>query len=360
WRRYVRSHLPPLRVSAEREIEIVEELAVQLDATYARAKSAGASEADAIRDAEAEVPNWQDLARTLERIERPYVRQPALGDGNGGIMTGFIQDIRYALRALARAPGFSAVAVLTLALGIGATTIVYSLVDGILLKPLPIADPDRVVLARSLATNKSEMSVSFPDFQDWVARAKSFESLGAWRGFPSNLTGLGQPRQINIRQVTANLFDVLGVRPILGRGLTAADDQPGVDRVCLVSYGFWQRELGGDASAIGRHITLDETPVTVVGALPREFTIARQEDAFLPFSNFLRPGSFMYGRGNHFGLAAIGRLASGPTVESARAEIETISLQLAQEHPDTNSGQSGTARLLFDVLVGDARGMLWI
>ncbi len=86
--------------------------------------------------------------------------------------------------------------------------------------------------------------MSFPDFQDWVARAKSFEKLGAWRGFPSNLTGLGQPRQINVRQVTANLFDVLGVQPILGRGLTAADDQPGVDRVCLVSYGFWQRELG--------------------------------------------------------------------------------------------------------------------
>src|SRR4029453_19101495 len=136
----------------------------------------------------------------------------------GGVMTGFVQDIRYALRALARAPGFSAVAILTLGLGIGATTIVFSLVDGILLKPLPIADPDRVVLARSLATNKSEMSVSFPDFQDWVARAKSFESLGAWRGFPSNLTGLGQPRQINIRQVTANLFDVLGVRQSLAAG----------------------------------------------------------------------------------------------------------------------------------------------
>jgi putative ABC transport system permease protein len=360
WRRYVRSHLPPLRVSAEREIEIVDELAGQLDATYLRARSAGATETEAIARAEAEVPNWQDLARTLERIERPQVGPSAPGAGSGGLMTGFVQDVRYALRALARAPGFSAVAILTLALGIGATTIVYSLVDGILLKPLPIADPGRVVLARTLATDKSEMSVSFPDFQDWVARAKSFERLGAWRGVPSNLTGLGQPRQINVRQVTANLFDVLGVQPILGRGLTAADDQPGVDRVCLVSYGFWQRELGGDRSAIGRRITLDETPVTVVGVLPRDFTIAREEDAFLPFSNFLRPGSFMYGRGNHFGLSAIGRLAPGATVESARAEIETLSNQLAQEYPETNSGQGGTVRLLLEVLVSDARRMLWI
>jgi putative ABC transport system permease protein len=360
WRVYVRSHLPPLHVSPEREIEIVDELATQLDATCSRARSEGASHQEAVSRAEAEVPNWQDLARVLDRIERRHVAPPALGAGTGGFMTGFIQDLRYALRALARAPGFSAVAILTLALGIGATTIVYSLVDGILLKPLPIADPDRVVLARTLARNKSEISVSFPDFQDWVARAKSFEKLGAWRGFPSNLTGFGQPRQINVRQVTANLFDVLGVQPILGRGLTAADDQPGVDRVCLISYGFWQRELGGDRSAIGRRITLDETPVTVVGVLPRDFTIAREEDAFLPFGNFLRPGSFMYGRGNHFGLAAIGRLAPGATVESARAEIETISKQLEQEYPATNSGQSGTARLLFDVLVSDARRMLWI
>ncbi len=360
WRHYVHGHLPTLRVSPEREIEIVDELAAQLDATYSSARSSGATEEEAIRRAEAEVPNWQDLARTLERIERPHQPSPAPGAGSGGVMIGFVQDIRYALRALARAPGFSAVAILTLALGIGATTIVYSLVDGILLKPLPIADPDRVVLARSVATDKSEMSVSFPDFQDWVARAKSFEKLGAWRGFPSNLTGLGQPRRINVRQVTANLFDVLGVQPMLGRGLTAADDQPGVDRVALVSYGFWQRELGGDASAIGRRITLDETPVTVVGVLPRDFTIARKEDAFMPFSNFLRPGSFMYGRGNHFGLAAIGRLAPGATVESAQAEIETIAKQLAQEYPQTNSGQGGAVRLLFDVLVSDARSMLWI
>ncbi|MGH9384369.1 MAG: ABC transporter permease [Vicinamibacterales bacterium] len=360
WRHYVRSHLSPLHVSSEREIEIVEELAAQLEAIYSRARSAGASHREAIDRAEAEVPNWQDLARTLDRIERRHVPSPTVGASTGGLMTGFIQDIRYALRALARAPGFSAVAVLTLALGIGATTIVYSLVDGILLKPLPIRDPDRVVLARELSTDKTEMSISWPNFQDWVARTKSFESLGAWRGVPANLTGLGQPRRIQVRQVTANLFDILGVRPVAGRGLTAADDQWGVERVCLVSFGFWQRELGGDPSAVGRRITLDEVPVTIVGVLPRDFTVARQEDAFLPFGNFLRPGSFMFGRGNHFGLAAIGRLAPGITLEMARAEIETLAQQLALEHPETNTGNGGTARLLFDVLVDDARSMLWI
>jgi predicted permease len=361
WRRHVRAHLPPLHVSSEREIEIVEELATQLEAIFLRAKSEGASDHEALERAEAEVPDWQDLARALERLERPPTTPPALGAGTGGIMTGFIQDVRYALRALARAPGFAAVAVLTLALGIGATTIVYSLVDGILLRPLPIADPDRVVLARELSPDKSEMSLSWPNYLDLAARAKSFQSIGAWRGLQVNLTGLGQPRQINARQVTASLLDVLGVQPIIGRGITPADDQWGVDRVCLVSYGFWQRELGADPSAIGRPITLDDVPVTVVGVLPREFTVARQEDVFLALGpTMLRPGSFVFGRGNHFGLAAIGRLAPGATVESARAEVETIATQLALEYPDTNSGNGGTARRLFDVLVSDTRSMLWV
>ena len=130
-------------------------------------------------------------------------------------MSGFIQDVRYAARAIVRAPGFALVAVATLALGIGATTIVYSLVDGILLKPLPIAAPDRVVLARELNARGNEFSVSWPNFVDWQARATSFESLAAWRGVPANFTSGDRPRRIMTRQVTWNVFDVLGVRPVL-------------------------------------------------------------------------------------------------------------------------------------------------
>ena len=369
WRRYVRDRLPPLDISAEREIEIVDELALQLEAAYETARLRGASDAEARAAAASEVTDWATLASTLTRIERrSQSEMPAtsrasrdshvIGVPRRRYMAGLAQDVRYAVRTLLRAPGFAAIAITTLALGIGATTIVFSLVDGILLKPLPIANPDRVVLAREVMPSGVEASVSWPNFVDWRDRAKSFEALAAWRGLPANLTGVDRPRRLMIRQVSWNLFDVLGVRPIVGRGLTQADDQPGVERVGLVSYGFWQRELGGSDAAIGRRIVLDETPVTVVGVLPANFTIARQEDVFVPFGNFLTPTSFHFYRGNHTGLAGIGRLKADATVESARAELATIAAQLAQEHPQTNSGQSATLSPLFEVLVSTSRPML--
>ncbi|MGE3488901.1 MAG: ABC transporter permease [Vicinamibacterales bacterium] len=359
WRRYVRSRISHLPVDAGRETEIVEELASQLSATYERELAGGATEAAARAAADAEVPDWPALADTLTRIERPYVEPAAAGAGTGGFMTGLVQDVRYALRALARAPGFTAVAVLTLALGISAATIVYAMVDGILLRPLPIHQPDRVVLTRELV-NGDELSVSWPNFLDWRDRATSFEQLAAWRGVTTNLSGIGEPQRLMARQVTANLFGVLGVAPILGRDLTAADDQPGVERVCLVSYGFWQRQLGADPGAIGRRLLLDEVPTTIVGVLPESFTVARVEDVFLPYGNFLAPGSFMLGRGNHFGLAGIGRLKPGVSVSEANAEIAGLARQLELEHPATNSGNGGIVRPLHDVLVGPARPMLLV
>ena len=324
WRQYIRERLPALDVPAERENEIIDELALQFEAAYEHARSQGADEEEAHRRALTEVPDWQALADALLRIERtvaarlplrPWRSDPVvIGANRGGLMTGLVQDLRYATRALSKAPGFAAVAIVTLALGIGATTVVYSLVDGILLRPLPIASADRVVLAREVSTNGVEISVAWPNFVDWKERARSFENLAVWRGLPANLTGTEKPRRLLTRQVSWNLLDVLGVRPVMGRNFTLADDQPGVERVGIVSYGFWLRELGGDRSAIGRKIMLDEAPVTVVGVLPADFTVARQEDVFLPLGNFLTANSPMQLRGNHNGLAAVGKLAPGATV----------------------------------------------
>ncbi len=362
WRCYVREHLPPLQVSAERESEIVDELAGQLEATFERARGGGASESEARQRALAEVPDWDSLARTLGRIERPHTQPPAIGAGSGGLMTGLLQDLRYALRALRRAPGFAAVAIVTLALGIAATTIVYSIVDGILLRPLPINDADRVMLSRETSPDGSDMSLAWPNYLDWRTRQTSFESLAAWRGLTANLTGIEQPRRLNVRHVTWELLSTLGVTPAHGRDFTPADDQPGVARTAIVSHGFWQRQLGGTAEALGRQIMLDETPATVIGVLPRDFTIAREEDILLPVGTFLEgPVLAMYnGRGNHFGFAAIGRLKPGVSVDTARAEIVSIARQLEQEYPNTNSGNGATVRPLFDVLVSDARPMLYV
>src|SRR5436190_19527192 len=157
-------------------------------------------------------------------------------------MTGLAQDLRYATRALRRAPGFAAVSIATLALGIGATTIVYSIVDGILLRPLPIADPERVMIARE-TIGDDPMSLSVPNYQDLRARQTSFEVFAAWRGLTANLTGIEEPRRLNVRQVTADLFSTLGVKMMLGRDFTPEDDKFGVDRTAIVSYAFWQREL---------------------------------------------------------------------------------------------------------------------
>ncbi len=172
WRHYVRSQLPPLDVPPERETEIVEELAVQLESTYERARANGATDDEARRLAMNEIPDWSAFAQTRDDASNGHTCQPpAAGAGAGGIMTGLIQDIRYALRALQRAPGFAAVSIVTLALGIAATTIVYSIVDGILLRPLPIADPDRVMLARE-AIDGEDMSLSVPELSSTSARGK--------------------------------------------------------------------------------------------------------------------------------------------------------------------------------------------
>ncbi len=359
WREYVRSQLPPLPVAAEREIEIVDELASQLESSYERARANGASDDEARRLAMSEVPDWRAFARTVTSVERSIAPPPSIGAPGGGIMIGFLQDVRYAIRALRRAPGFAAVSIITLALGIAATTIVYSIADGILLRPLPIRDPDRVLMARETFGN-TPGSVAWPNFEDWQKRQTSFEQLAAWRGLASNLTSVDNPRRLNTRQMTWNMLSVLGVTPALGRDFSRDDDQPGVPRTAIVSYGFWQSQLGGSADAIGKSIMVDETPVTVIGVLPQHFTIARQEDLLMPLGNFFESGSSFFARGNHLGLTAVGRLKNGVSLETARAEITAIARQLAQEYPATNSGTGVIVMPFFEVLVGDARPMLYI
>ena len=240
------SQLPPLAVSAEREIEIVEELAVQLESIYERARARGATDDEARAARDRRSARLGGLRAHVGKIERPYIQPPAAGAGSGGFMTGFIQDIRYALRALKRAPGFAAVSILTLALGIGATTIVYSIVDGILLRPLPIADPDRVMLARETVT----------DARTWHRRGRT-SSTGRRARPRSNIRRLARPDREphrhrpaaapHVRQVTWNLLSALGVKVAVGRDFTADDDKWGVERTAIVSYAFWQRELGGSA-----------------------------------------------------------------------------------------------------------------
>jgi putative ABC transport system permease protein len=371
WRDYVAARLPPLGVAAERELEIVEELAQQLEAAHAAALARGADEAAATAIAAAEVPDWRALATELARIERrsPRARSgrpsnpshsPGADPSRGGLMSGWSRDLRYALRSLQRAPGFASFAVATIAMGIAATTIVYSLVDGVLLRPFPIADPDRLTVLSSTDPDGNRMSLSWPDYLDLREQASSFSAIGAWAPERVNYVGGDRPELLPARRVTAGLFELLGVRPERGRLFLESDDAPGAEPVAVVSHRFWVGRLGGDPAAVGRAIRLGDHPVTVVGVLPASFSINRREDVFQPLGPLLAPGNYRLARENHWGLYAIARLRPGVELEAARTEVRALGQRLSAAHQDTSAGQGAELLTLRDSVVGQVRSLLWI
>src|SRR5580700_5913072 len=190
-------------------------------------------------------------------------------------MGTFWQDLRYGARMLLRNPGFAIVAILTLAIGIGANVVIFSIVNGVLLKPLPFRDSGRVVTIWETDANRNVTrgTASAAEFLDWRDMNHVFEELSAWRALYFTITGSGEPEQVWGSQVSGNFFRMLRVSPILGRDFTAEDEQPGHEQVVILSYGLWQRHYGGDASIVGKSILVDEQPFTVIGVLPRAFSL---------------------------------------------------------------------------------------
>jgi len=250
-------------------------------------------------------------------------------------MFGLPQDLRFALRMLRRSPGYAAVSVGTLALAIGATTALYSVIDGVLLRPLPYRDPERLVVIWEKAPSFPEMSVSYPDFLDWRKAQSSFEELGALRVRSFNLTGTGRAERIEGRMMTQTMLPLLGVQPALGRNFTAEEDAPGGPPVALLTWGFWQRSFGRDPRVVGRTIGLDGTSYTVVGVLPRSFHADTfrypivDGDVYVPLG---RIDPLMNRRGSHPGIFATGRLKPGVTLAQARADLESIGRALGEKY----------------------------
>jgi len=224
------------------------------------------------------------------------------------------QDLRYGVRMLVQKPGFTFIAVLTLALGIGANTAIFSVVNAVLLQPLPDGEPDRLVwMWGNIRNSGNRASVSPPDFLDYRAQNSVFEQFGAsfTVASPVNLTGDGEPERLNGRVVTANYFDALGVRPLHGRVFKTEEEQFGRHRVAVLSYGLWQRRFGADQTIIGREITLSEENCTVIGVMPPDFRPPLAADLWLPMP-LDHPG--MKARQSHF-LRPIGKLKAGVTLE---------------------------------------------
>jgi putative ABC transport system permease protein len=267
----------------------------------------------------------------------------------------FWQDIRFGFRTLLRSPATSAVALLTLALGIGANTAIFSVVNGVLLEPLPYPDPDAlvVVLESNPGLGFPRFSVSPPNFDDWRHQNQVFESMAAISRGRFNLTGGDRPEAVPGEQVTPELFRVLGVQPVLGRGFLPEEGRPGGPKVAVLSHGLWQRRFGSDRAALHRQILIDGESFTVIGVMPPGFELRSQTQIWLPLPWDFTPDS----RGGHF-LSVLARLKPGVSLEKARTEMKAIAARLEQQYPDSNHGWTTEVRRLHDALVEDVRPAL--
>jgi putative ABC transport system permease protein len=249
-------------------------------------------------------------------------------------MEVFLQDVRYALRGLKQSPGFAAAAILTLSLGMGATTAIFSVIRAVLLVPLPYAEPERRVMIWSRWKDFDKTWVATGEVADYRRLCPSFESVAAWDSNRANLTGDAEPVRIGIAGVTASTFETLGTAPILGRGFTAEEDMPGGPPVAVLSFGLWQNRFGGDPTVVGRSIELDGQARRVVGVMPRgfalptDFTVDAAEPSQLWVPAQIDPGTNDHG--NH-GLYAAAKLRRGATAKQASAELQTVAANLTRE-----------------------------
>jgi putative ABC transport system permease protein len=266
------------------------------------------------------------------------------------------QDLRYAVRSYAKAPSFTAVVLVTLALGIGASTAIFSLVNGLLLRPLPYPESDRLVYLNEVTPRGDQISVSWPNFVDWRARQHSFEALALSRGESLTLTGVERPERLRARRVSGNFFDVLGVRAARGRLFTAEQDRATTPADVVVTYAFWQDRLGGSPDVLGTALTLDGRSFTIVGVLPPRFRfLGRDYDLFVPVGLIADGSQNILDRGNHQGFFAFGRLMPGISLDAARTEMQAIAASLQREYPKTNTNVNVKATPLSAQLVSDVR-----
>jgi len=275
-------------------------------------------------------------------------------------MDSFFKDIRYGVRSLVKRPGFTAVALITLALGIGANTAIFSLINAVLIRPLPFDQPERLVWAwGNIRNGGNRASVSPLDYLDYRAQNNTFEQFAAMLSFAAsaNLTGDGEPERLVARATTGNFFQALGVAPSRGRAFTLENEKPGNDQVAVISYDFWQKRFGGDTGLIDKKIILDGKTFTVVGVMGREFDFPAGTQLWIPLNFDTTPG--LKQRRAHF-LRPIGRLKAGVTLAQAQADTDAVARRLEASYPDTDTGWNLRMVPLREQIVGNLRPTLFI
>src|SRR5690349_1837610 len=273
-------------------------------------------------------------------------------------MDTLFQDLRYALRSLRNSPSFTVIAVLALALGIGANAAMFTIVNAVVLRPLPYKDSGRLVYLMEAFKRSPGMSFSYPEFQDYHDQNHVFDSMAAIQGEGFILSGGSTPQHLNGRNITSEFFGTLGVKPLLGRDFVASDDQAQSAPTAIIGYGLWQRRFGGDAQIVGKTVTMNDRDYTIIGVLPQGFTYRDQEyDVFVPLG--LHAGEEdAHRRSSHSGIYCVARLKSGITLKQAQADLDAIAAVLEQQYPQPNKNISVAAQLLQDRVVGGARPVL--
>jgi putative ABC transport system permease protein len=361
WKAEVRKRLSGLQLAPARENAIVEEVAQHLDESYAELLAGGMSEADAYRHAQAELHDGGLLTHGLRRVERFTNSEPIILGTNRrtNMIADLWQDLRFGVRIFVKNPGFTLIAVMTLILGIGANTAIFSVVNAVLLKPLPYEQANRLVFLREQAESFGEEAVAYPNFLDWRAQQTVFENIGVYNGGGYTLTGAGDPTQLQGGQASADVLAALKVKPLLGRLYTNEEDRLGGAPVVVLGHALWQRRFGGEAGIVNRTITLNDRSYTVIGVLPREFFFQSRFDLWLPIGPLTDKETYQK-RFNHPGLSGVARLKPGVTLEQARAEMQTIAARLATAYPVSNKGNSVIVRPLKEEITGNVERALWI
>jgi predicted permease len=273
-------------------------------------------------------------------------------------MTSFWHDIRYGIRVLAKNPGFTAIAILTLALGIGANTALFSVVNGVLLNPLPFPNPNELVAVYSKSPTFDESSIAYPNFLDWQKDNHSFASLAAFRSDDYNMVGVGEPERVHIHMISAEFFPALGLPPLLGRTFRHEEDRAGAGPVTVLGDGLWKRKFGLSQDVLGKSIILNGKSYTIVGVAPGRITGLSPTDLYVPIGQWADP-SFL-DRRISMGTDSIGRLNPGVTIEQARLEMNSIAKNLAVAYPEADKDQGISLIPLKTDVVGNVKGILLV
>jgi putative ABC transport system permease protein len=366
WHDYVRARLALPGLAPAREARIVRELAAQLEDFYQEAVARGLPDSEADAYACGQIPDWGRLADDMRLADRkhalPILDRAATRFETTGrrqtkglkMLTELLYDTRYAVRQFAKSPAFTVIAILTLALGIGANTAIFSVVNGVLLQPLPYPEPDRLVLVHEVVPQYGEFAVAPASFLDWRRENTSFERMAAFTATSGTLVEGDTPERLMGAAVSWDLFDLLRVRPALGRSFVQEEDAPQKNRVVVLSHGMWQRRYGGDGRILERAVRLSGVPYAVVGVMPPGFAFpGREVEYWVPIAlDTAKPT-----RGGHF-LDVVARLKEGTTREQADVEMKTIAERLALQYPDTSRDESAIVLDLHEQAVGRIRPAL--